>query len=111
MATEKHPPSLALTMEDILAAARCVAQWSAVGARPLTIARHIREAASRALHFRHATGRVHPLLGDGSVMAAAASLAPTRTAKGQRAVNTLQLLRALGAVSFALTSSDSRLHR
>jgi hypothetical protein len=90
-------------MEDILAAARCVALWTQTGARPLSIAHHIRDAAHRAALYRQATGRVHPRLGDGSVTAAAASLTPGLSASGRRPVTTVDLLHALGPVSTAFT--------
>ena len=100
----RTPPHPALTMEDILAAARCVALWHQTGAEPLGIAQHIRDAAHRAADYRHATGRIHPSLGDGSVMAAALSLAPGAGARKSRPLTTVDLLRALGPVSEALTA-------
>lgn len=99
--TSAHP---ALTMEDILAAARCVALWRQTGAEPLGIARHIRDAAHRAAHYRLTNGRVHPFLGDGSVMAAAINLSPGAASEKSRPVTTFDLLRALGPVSAALTN-------
>jgi hypothetical protein len=104
----RTPPIPALTMEDILAAARCVALWSQTGAAPLGIACHIRDAAHRAAQYRYTTGRIHPRLGDGSVMAAALSLAPGVASEERRAVSTHDLLRALGPVSTALTADDQR---
>lgn len=98
-------PQPGLTVEDILAAARCVALWNRVGARPLTVARHIREAARRACQYRHVTGQMHPQIGDGSVMAAAAALMPSRRPLPGRAVSTLDLLHALGPVSVALATN------
>ena len=90
-----------LTLEDVLAAARCVALWQRAGADPLAMARHLRAAAERADSFRQAARRVHPMLGDGTLAAAASSLCPGRPGEGA-ALSMQDLLPALGAVVEAL---------
>ena len=96
-----------LTIEDVLAAARCVALWQRVGARPLTMARAIREASLEAADHYAVHGRAHPQLGDGSVMAAAARLRPGAAAP-ETPITMPELLRALAPVSLALGSVAGR---
>lgn len=91
-----------LTLEDLLAAARCVALWQGAGADPRRIARHIRRAAERAERFRREEGRIHPVLGDGTVAAAASALAPSGRRPGGHSRALHDLLPALHAVTEAL---------
>jgi hypothetical protein len=92
----------ALTLEDIVAAARCVALWGKLGVRPLRAASWLKRAVARAAAYRQETGLVHPTLGDGSLSAAAASLSPCRGQVSRILITPGDLLDALAPVSVVL---------
>lgn len=96
----------ALTVEDAMAAARCVALWQRAGRRPARVARQIMKAAQRARRHRAEKGEFHPVLGDGSVMVAALRLRPD-IGRLSKPVTTIELLRALGPVCFVLGKGAS----
>jgi len=96
---------LALTLEDVLAAARCVAYWQRAGGRPAAFAARIHGAASRAARFRDRTGLIEPRLGDGSLMAAAHSLMPGKP-DAARPLTTAEIIAALGPVCCVVSRSS-----
>lgn len=98
--------TLTLTIEDLLAAARCVAQWRRVGARPFAVARHLRDAAQRAAQYRQRTGQINPRLGDGSVMAAAVALVPYKR-NSAAPVTMPELTAALGPVCLVFSNNGA----
>lgn len=92
----------ALTLEDIIAAARCVALWRKRGVRPIRAAEWLKRRAVRAEAHRLETGTVHPTLGDGSISAAAGSLSPCRGHVASGLVTPADLLDAMAPVSVVL---------
>lgn len=94
-----------LTLEDIVAAGRCIALWTAVGADPARVARRLCRAAARAARFREAAGRPHPWLGDGSLAAAAGCLTPGRLGAGTEPIGTRALLAAFAPLALAVAQA------
>lgn len=86
-----------LTLEDVLAAARCIALGARNGRDPGKVARAIRAAAGIALIERLGTGRAHPRYGDGSLSAASLALSPT--APTAPPITVPELLAALGVLA------------
>lgn len=91
-----------LTLEDIVGAARCVALWRRSGRDAVASARCIKRAVARAHAYRRSTGAMHPTLGDGSLSAAAANMAPVRGHTGSAAVTPGEILAAMAAVSVVI---------
>lgn len=94
-----------LTLEDIVAAGRCIALWSAAGADPARAALRVCRAAARAARFRAVAGRPHPWLGDGSLSAAAGCLSPGRLASGAAPIHVGALLAAFAPLAAAVAQA------
>lgn len=86
-----------LTLEDILAAARCIAVSARAGRDPDGVAHALVGASGIALAMRIATGRAHPRYGDGSLSAAAAAFGPV--APLAPAIGVSELLAAIGVLA------------
>lgn len=92
-----------LTLEDVLAAARCIALSARFGCDPRSVARSLWTAAGIAMAERTATGRAHPHYGDGSLSGASHALSPSAPATAP--IQVPELLAALGV--FAEISAET----